>query len=70
MAALATCRVAVGGDTGLLHLAVGHVDPAYGIGTITTIGCFGTDDEGMLHGDPTPMFLDIATIAAAVDAVR
>lgn len=24
--------------------------------------------EGVLHGDPTPMFLDIATIAAAVDA--
>lgn len=24
--------------------------------------------EGTLHGDPTPMFLDIATIAAAVDA--
>lgn len=26
--------------------------------------------EGMLHGDPTPMFLDIATIAAAVDAAE
>jgi GNAT superfamily N-acetyltransferase len=26
--------------------------------------------EGMLHGDPAPMFLDIATIAAAVDTVR
>jgi GNAT superfamily N-acetyltransferase len=26
--------------------------------------------EGLLHGDPTPMFLGIATIAAAVDASR
>ncbi len=26
--------------------------------------------EGLLHGDPTPMFLDIATIAAAVAASR
>ena len=26
--------------------------------------------EGALHGDPTPMFLDIAAIAAAVDAAR
>lgn len=26
--------------------------------------------EGIVHGDPTPMFLDIATIAAAVDAAR
>jgi GNAT superfamily N-acetyltransferase len=26
--------------------------------------------EGIAHGDPTPMFLDIAAIAAAVDAVR
>lgn len=26
--------------------------------------------EGLLHGDPTPMFLDIATIAAAVDGPR
>lgn len=26
--------------------------------------------EGALHGDPTPMFLPIATIAAAVDATR
>lgn len=26
--------------------------------------------EGLLHGDPTPMFLDIATIAAAVAAAR
>jgi GNAT superfamily N-acetyltransferase len=26
--------------------------------------------EGLLHGDPTPLFLDIATIAAAVAAAR
>lgn len=26
--------------------------------------------EGALHGDPTPMFLDIATLAAAVHAAR
>ena len=26
--------------------------------------------EGLLHGDPTPMFLDISTIAAAVAAAR
>jgi GNAT superfamily N-acetyltransferase len=67
----------------VLRLALAQRDPVDRVGVVTdakpeAVACYDGlgfsrlegVPEGMLHGDPTPLFLDIATIAAAVDAAR
>ena len=67
----------------VLHLALAQRDHVGCVGVVTdakpqavafyaALGFSRLDGtrEGALHGDPTPMFLDIATLAAAVHAAR
>jgi GNAT superfamily N-acetyltransferase len=67
----------------VLHLALAQRDHVGCVGVVTDakpqavafyagLGFSRLDGtrEGALHGDPTPMFLDIATLAAAVHAAR